>query len=54
MVTNNSVVEKVKEKDFRKSLKKMLKKLNKLPLDDQDKIVKMLASYCSMRANYDL
>lgn len=45
---------KIKEKDFRKSLKKMLKKLNKLPLDDQDKIVKMLASYCSMRANYDL
>lgn len=45
---------KIKEKDFRKSLKKMLKKLNKLPLDDQAKMVKMLASYCSMRANYDL
>ena len=54
MVANNSVVEKVKEKDFRKSLKKMLKKLNKLPLDDQAKMVKMLASYCYMRANYDL
>ena len=49
-----SEVEKKKEKDFRKSLKKMLKKLNKLPIDDQAKMVKMLASYCSMRANYDL
>lgn len=45
---------KIKEKDFIKSLKKMLKKLNKLPIDDQAKMVKMLASYCSMRANYDL
>ena len=54
MVANNSVVLKAKEKDFRKSLKKMLKELNKLPQDDQAKMVKMLASYCSMRANYDL
>ena len=54
MITNNSVVVKVKNKVFRKSLKKMLKKLNKLPQDDQDKMVKMLASYCSVRANYDL
>lgn len=54
MVANNSVVEKVKNKDFRKSLKKMLKELNKLPLDDQAKMVKMLASYCSMRAICDL
>jgi hypothetical protein len=46
--------EKKKEKDFRKSLKKMLKELNKLPVEDQAKMVKMLASYCSMRANYDL
>ncbi|QPI03677.1 hypothetical protein [Campylobacter concisus] len=45
---------KIKEKDFRKSLKKMLKELNKLPIDDQAKMVKMLASYCSMRAIYDL
>lgn len=45
---------KIEEKDFRKSLKKMLKELNKLPQDDQVKMVKMLASYCSMRANYDL
>ena len=50
MVTDNNLVEKVKDKYFRK----MLKKLNKLPRDDQDKMVKMLASYCSMRANYDL
>ncbi|WP_188115295.1 hypothetical protein [Campylobacter concisus] len=49
-----SEVEEKKEKDFRKSLKKMLKELNKLPIDDQAKMVKMLASYCSMRANYDL
>jgi len=49
-----SEVGKKKEKDFRKSLKKMLKELNKLPQDDQAKMVKMLASYCSMRANYDL
>ena len=49
-----SEVEKKKEKDFRKSLKKMLKELNKLPIDDQAKMVKMLASYCSMRANYGL
>ena len=48
------IVSKAKNKAFRKSLKKMLKELNKLPLDDQAKIVKMLASYCSMRANYDL
>ena len=54
MVANNSVVEKVKNKNFRKSLKKMLKKLNKLPIDDQAKMVKMLASYCSMRAICDL
>lgn len=46
--------EEKKEKDFRKSLKKILKELNKLPIDDQAKMVKMLASYCSMRANYDL
>lgn len=39
---------KIKEKDFIKSLKKMLKKLNKLPLDDQAKMVKMLASYCGL------
>ena len=49
-----SEVEKKKEKDFRKSLKKMLKELNKLPQDDQAKMVKMLASYCSMRAICDL
>ena len=49
-----SEVEKKKEKDFRKSLKKMLKELDKLPIDDQAKMVKMLASYCSMRAIYDL
>ncbi len=49
-----SEVEKKKEKDFSKSLKKMLKELNKHPQDDQAKMVKMLASYCSMRANYDL
>lgn len=49
-----SEVEKKKEKDFRKSLKKMLKELNKLPIDDRAKMVKMLASYCFMRANYDL
>jgi len=54
MIASNSVVKKVKEKDFRKSLKKMLKELNKLPQNDQAKMVKMLASYCSMRANYDL
>lgn len=54
MVANNSVVVEVKNKVFRKSLKKMLKELNKLPIDDQAKMVKMLASYCSMRANYDL
>lgn len=54
MIASNSLVEKVKNKDFRKSLKKMLKELNKLPQDDQAKMVKMLASYCSMRANYDL
>lgn len=54
MVENNSVVVEVKNKVFRKSLKKMLKELDKLPLDDQAKMVKMLASYCSMRANYDL
>lgn len=54
MIANNSVVEKVKNKNFRKSLKKMLKELNKLPIDDQTKMVKMLASYCSMRAIYDL
>ena len=46
-------VEKKKEKDFRKSLKKMLKDFNKLPQDDQVKMVKILASCCSMRANYD-
>nr|DAS03335.1 MAG TPA: Transcriptional repressor, ovate [Caudoviricetes sp.] len=45
---------KIREKDFRKSLKKMLKELDKLPIDDQAKMVKMLASYCSMRAIYDL
>nr|DAN55472.1 MAG TPA: hypothetical protein [Caudoviricetes sp.] len=45
---------KIKDKDFIKSLKKMLKELNKLPQNDQAKMVKMLASYCSMRANYDL
>lgn len=44
----------VKNKVFRKSLKKMLKELDKFPQDDQAKMVKMLASYCSMRANYDL
>ena len=54
MVADNNLIEKVKNKDFRKSLKKMLKELNKLPQDDQDKMVKMLASYCSMRAIYDL
>ena len=54
MVANNSIAVKVKNKAFRKSLKKMLKELNKLPQDDQAKMVKMLASYCSMRANYDL
>lgn len=54
MITNNSVVVKVKNKVFRKSLKKMLRELNKLTQDDQAKMVKMLASYCSMRANYDL
>lgn len=54
MVADNNLIEKVKNKDFRKSLKKMLKELNKLPQDDQAKMVKMLASYCSMRANYDL
>ena len=48
MVASNSVVEKVKNKNFRKSLKKMLKELNKLPIDDQAKIVKMLASYCGL------
>lgn len=40
MVASNSVVEKVKNKNFRKSLKKMLKELDKLPLDDQAKMVK--------------
>ena len=54
MVASNSVVEKVKNKNFRKSLKKMLKELNKLTQDDQAKMVKILASYCYMRANYDL
>lgn len=54
MIANNSIVVKVKNKVFRKSLKKMLKELNKLPQDDQDKMVKMLASYCSMRAICDL
>ena len=54
MVASNSVVEKVKNKNCRKSLKKMLKELNKLTQDDQAKMVKILASYCSMRANYDL
>ena len=54
MIASNSLVEKVKNKDFRKSLKKMLKELNKLPQDDQAKMVKMLASYCSMRAICDL
>ena len=48
MIANNSIVEKVKNKDFRKSLKKMLKELNKLPQDDQAKMVKMLASYCGL------
>lgn len=54
MVASNSIIEKVKDKYFRKMLKKMLKELNKLPQDDQAKMVKMLASYCSMRAIYDL
>ena len=54
MVANNSIAVKVKNKAFRKSLKKMLKELDKLPIDDQAKMVKMLASYCSMRAIYDL
>ena len=40
MVASNSVVEKVKNKNFRKSLKKMLKELDKLPLDDQAKMGK--------------
>ena len=54
MVASNSLAVKVKNKDFRKSLKKMLKEINKLPIDDQVKMVKMLASYCSMRAICDL
>ena len=54
MNEDQKIVSKAKNKAFRKSLKKMLKKLNKLPIDDQAKMVKMLASYCSMRANYDL
>lgn len=54
MIANNNLVEKVKNKDFRKLLKKMLKELNKLPQDDQAKMVKMLASHCSMRAICDL
>lgn len=54
MNEDQKIVAKAKNKAFIKSLKKMLKKLNKLPIDDQDKMVKMLASYCSMRSNYDL
>ena len=54
MIADNNLIEKVKNKDFSKSLKKMLKELNKLPIEDQAKMVKMLASYCSMRAICDL
>ena len=54
MIANNSIIVKVINKEVRKTLKKMLKELNKLSIDDQAKMVKMLASYCSMRANYDL
>ena len=54
MNEDQKIVAKAKNKDFIKSLKKMLKELNKLPQDDQDKMVKMLASYCSMRAICDL
>ena len=48
MVANNSIVEKVKNKDFRKSLKKMLKELDKLEWSNQAKMIKMLASYCGL------
>lgn len=54
MNEDQKIVAKAKNKAFRKSLKKMLKKLNKLPIDDHAKMVKMLASYCSMRAICDL
>ena len=37
MVANNSVVVKIKEKDFRKSLKKMMKELDKFDMGDQGK-----------------
>lgn len=48
MVANNSVVVKIKEKDFRKSLKKIMKELDKFEMDDQAKIAKMINAYVSL------
>ena len=53
MNEDQKIVAKAKNKAFRKSLKKMVKELDKLVVNDQAKIVKMLASYCGLVARYE-
>lgn len=53
MNEDQKIVAKAKNKAFRKSLKKMVKELGKLEVNDQAKMVKMLASYCWLTARAD-